>query len=100
MRQFGIFILKETLHIWRDKRTLFILIGMPIAQILIFGFALTNEVKNSNIAILNPAKDKASRQIIDRIEASKYFDVYQELNKPEDIDLAFKSGKIKMVIVF
>ena len=100
MRQFAIFVYKETLHIWRDKRTLFILIGMPIAQILIFGFALTNEVKNSNIAILNPSKDKSSKQIIERIEASKYFDIYQELQYPKDIDNAFKTGKIKMVVVF
>lgn len=100
MRQFAIFVYKETLHIWRDKRTLFILIGMPIAQILIFGFALTNEVKNSNIAILNPSKDKSSKQIIERIEASKYFDIYQELQNPTDIDNAFKTGKIKMVVVF
>ena len=97
MKQFAIFVYKETLHIWRDKRTLFILIGMPIAQILIFGFALTNEVKNSNIAILNPSKDKYSKQIIERIEASKYFDIYQELDNPTEIDNAFKSDRKSVV---
>jgi hypothetical protein len=52
MKQFLVFIKKEWLHIWRDKRTLFILFGMPITQIILFGFALSNEVKNSKIAIL------------------------------------------------
>ena len=46
MKQFIFFVRKEFLHVWRDKRTMLILFGMPLAQILIFGFALTNEVKN------------------------------------------------------
>jgi len=47
MKQFLSFVKKEFYHIFRDKRTMFILLGMPIVQIIIFGFALTNEVKNS-----------------------------------------------------
>jgi ABC-2 type transport system permease protein len=56
MKQFFAFVKKEFFHIWRDKRTMFILLGMPVVQIVIFGFALTNEVKNANIAILDNAK--------------------------------------------
>ncbi|MBD0378239.1 MAG: ABC transporter permease, partial [Flavisolibacter sp.] len=53
MKQFFSFVKKEFYHIWRDKRTLFILLGMPVVQIIIFGFALTNEVKNAKIAVLD-----------------------------------------------
>ena len=52
-KQFFSFVKKEFHHIFRDKRTMFILLGMPVVQIIIFGFALTNEVKNSGIAILD-----------------------------------------------
>lgn len=100
MKQFLVFVKKECLHIWRDKRTLFILFGMPIVQIIIFGFALSNEVKNSTIAILDPSKDEASIALTHKIEASKYFDIEKNLNTYQDIEKAFKEGKIKMAIVF
>jgi ABC-2 type transport system permease protein len=94
------FIKKEWKHIWRDKKTLLILFGMPIAQMLIFGFALTNEVKNSRIGILDPSKDIESRQLIQRIDASKYFEVRKYFTKPEDIHASFRRGEVRMAIVF
>jgi ABC-2 type transport system permease protein len=60
MKQFTSFVKKEFYHILRDKRTMFILLGMPIVQIILFGFALTNEVKNSQIAVLDNAKDAST----------------------------------------
>ncbi|HMG16414.1 MAG TPA: ABC transporter permease [Saprospiraceae bacterium] len=100
MEQFLVFVKKECLHILRDRRTLFILFGMPIVQIVIFGFALSNEVKNSTIAILDPSKDAASLQLTERFEASKYFDIQKNLNTIGDIEKSFREGKIKMAIVF
>ena len=100
MQTFLYFISKEWMHIWRDKRTLFILFGMPIAQMLIFGFALTNEVKNSRIAILDPSKDQYSTRLVERISASNYFDLQDNLHNPVDIDKAFKKGDIRAAIIF
>ncbi len=51
MRQFGAFVIKEFRHILRDRRTLLILLGMPVAQILLFGFAITTEVKGTRVAV-------------------------------------------------
>jgi ABC-2 type transport system permease protein len=73
MKQFFAFIKKEFFHIWRDKRTMFILLGMPVVQIVIFGFALTNEVKNANIAILDNSKDAATASLTTQLDASRYF---------------------------
>ena len=100
MRTFLYFIRKEWMHIWRDKRTLVILFGMPIAQMLIFGFALTNEVKNSRIAVLDPSKDQYSNRLVERISASKYFDLTDNLHSPADIEKAFKKGDIRAAIIF
>lgn len=99
MKQFRAFIKKEWFHIFRDRKTVFILFGMPVMQILIFGFALTNEVKNANIAVLDYSKDAKSTELIHQIDASKYFDVYTSLNRSSDIDRVFKTGKVKMVMV-
>lgn len=100
MKQFLFFIKKEFLHVWRDKRTMFILFGMPLMQILIFGFALTNEVKNTRIAILDNSKDDATQAIIHQLEASRYFDIVENIRSNADLEGAFRSGKIKMAVVF
>lgn len=100
MKQFSAFVKKEFFHIWRDKRTLFILLGMPVVQIVIFGFALTNEVKNAKIAILDNAKDAASISLISQISSSRFFDVQQNLYSDNEIEGVFKKGKVKLAIVF
>ena len=71
MRQLITFIRKEFLHVFRDRKTLLILFGLPVVQIMIFGFALTNEVKNSKLVISDQAKDIASQQLITKVAASQ-----------------------------
>ena len=73
---------------------------MPIVQIILFGFALTNEIKNANIVVVDNAKDLASQQIINKMEGSKFFHVEKALVTSSQIDAAFKEGKIKLAVVF
>ncbi len=100
MKQLFTFIRKEFYHVFRDQKTLLMLFGLPIAQIILFGFALTNEIKNAKIVIIDYAKDRASAQIIERIEASKYFEVDKTLISHREMEAAFKEGKIKMALIF
>jgi len=100
MKQFFAFVRKEFYHIWRDKRTMFILLGMPVVQIVIFGFALTNEVKNANIAILDNSKDAATASLIAELNASRYFALEKNLVTYKEVEEEFKKGKIKLAIVF
>ncbi len=100
MKQFLSFVKKEFHHILRDRRTMFILLGMPVVQIVIFGFALTNEVNNTNIAIMDPSKDAASLSLSEQLNASAYFDVAQNVFSYDEIESAFKKGKIKLAVVF
>lgn len=100
MKQFLSFVRKEFYHVFRDSKTLLMLFGLPIMQILLFGFALTNEIKNSKIVICDYAKDEASRQIINRIEANSSFEVQQLLLNHSQIEEAFKNKNIKLAIIF
>jgi ABC-2 type transport system permease protein len=100
MQQFLSFVKKEFYHIFRDKRTLFILLGMPLVQIVIFGFALTNEVKNARFAVLDNAKDLASGQLTAQLDASRYFDFDKALYSYRDMEKAFQRGDVKLVVVF
>ena len=100
MKQFLSFVKKEFYHIWRDKRTMFILLGMPIVQIVIFGFALTNEVKNANFAVLDNSKDAATSSLSAQLNASRYFEIEKNLISYQQIEEEFRKGKIKLAIVF
>src|SRR5436190_14922755 len=100
MKQFLSFVKKEFHHILRDRRTMFILLGMPIVQIIIFGFALTNEVKNAKIAVLDPSKDAATVSLTGELNASKYFDVEENVVSYDQIESAFKKGRIKLAVVY
>ena len=79
MKRFLNFVKKEFLHIIRDYRTLLILFGMPVAQILIFGFAITNEIRDVKIAILDLAKDDVTQELSNKILSSGYFVSYENL---------------------
>ncbi|MBP8759058.1 MAG: ABC transporter permease [Parabacteroides sp.] len=100
MKQFLVFVRKEFYHILRDKRSMMVLLGIPIVQIVLFGFAITTEVKNSRVAIFDPSKDVYTRQIAERIQANAYFDVLYILDSPSQIDQLFKKGEADMVVVF
>ena len=100
MKQFLIFIRKEFAHVLRDRKTLLILFGMPVVQILIFGFALTSEVKDARIVIMDQANDPASRQIIAKIEASRYFEVDKTVRSGQQMENALKRGDIRLAVIF
>lgn len=100
MKQLIVFIKKEFLQVFRDKRSLLLLFGLPIAQIVLFGFALSNEVKNSKLVVVDYSKDAVTSQIIRKIAASKYFDIEQSMQSADQLQTAFKKGTIKMAVIF
>ena len=79
---------------------MFILLGMPVVQIVIFGFALTNEVKNSKIAVLDNSKDEATLSLTSQLDASRYFDLEKNLVSFNEVEEEFKKGKIKLAVIF
>jgi ABC-2 type transport system permease protein len=100
MNRFLGFVKKEFLHIFRDYRTLFILFGIPAAQILIFGFAVSMDIKNAGIAILDLSHDDITTKLSDKIISSGFFKRTENLLHYNDIDRVFKKGKTKAVIIF
>lgn len=73
---------------------------MPAIQIILFGFALSTEVKDTSVVVLANSNDDATRRIIDRVNASEYFDVVGYVHNPKEINAAFRDGKAKMAMVF
>jgi ABC-2 type transport system permease protein len=100
MKRFAGFVVKEFYHIFRDYRTLLILFGMPAVQLLLFGYVITNEIKDAKIAIYDPSKDEVTRRISEKILSSGYFILEKNLSNVDEIGSTFREGKTKMVIVF
>jgi ABC-2 type transport system permease protein len=100
MHQLFIFIKKEFKHVFRDNKTLLMLFGLPIAQIVLFGFALTNEIKNSNIVICDYAQDISSHEISDKISHSRNFEIKKAIININQVEAAFREGDVKLVIIF
>src|ERR1700684_2912524 len=100
MKQLIVFVKKEFLEVFRDKQTLLMLFGLPIAQIVLFGFALSNEVKDSKLVVVDYSKDVVTTQIITKIAAGNYFDIEQSLQSADQLQASFKKGIIKLAIIF
>ena len=99
MKQLITFVKKEFWHVLRDKRTLLVLFGMPIVQVLLFGFALSTEVKDTKLGVLDQDKSQNSIELISKINANQYFDIDRNLKSIDEAENAFKGGKIKMILV-
>ena len=100
MKQLIAFIRKEFYHVFRDRRTLLILFGIPIAQIILFGQALSSEVKNIGIAVLDQANNTYSQEITHRLQASPYFKLKEPLLRYDQVEDQFKRGTIKAALIF
>lgn len=100
MKQFISFVIKEAKHIVRDKRTMLILFGMPIVMMLLFGFAITNDIKNVRIIIVTSNTDYATQQATDRLAASEFFTIAKVVATPSEAEQSIRNQEADMAIVF
>ncbi len=100
MKQFISFIIKETKHIVRDKRTMLILFGMPIVLMLIFGFAITTDVRNVRTVVVTSSLDHLTQRAVERLAASEYFTITATVATPQDAERLIRGQKADLAIVF
>lgn len=99
-KRFMSFVGKEFNHILRDTRTLMVLLVMPVVMIVLFGFALSTEIKDVKVVVLDPSNDAATTRIINQIDASEYFTVTSSANSGEGILQAFQNNTADIALVF
>ncbi len=100
MNRFIGFVKKEFMHIFRDYRTLIILFGIPVAQILIFGFAVSTDIRNAGVAFLDLSHDEITTDLTNKIISSGFFKRTNDLLSYSDVDMVMKKGQTKAVIIF
>ena len=100
MKEFNAFLRKEFLHIFRDRRTLLVLIGLPTMLIVLFGFAISTEIRNVNVGVYVQDGDVAVSRLTDKIDRSRYFTYVASYASEEDVDRAMRRGEIDVALMF
>ena len=100
MNQFISFVIKETKHIVRDRRTMLILFGVPVVMMLIFGFAITTDVRNVKVTVVTAVMNPRIQQVVQRIDASEYFVVPQTVSNTQEAKQLLADHQADMAIVF
>ena len=99
MKQFISFIKKEIYHIVRDPLTLSIMLILPVLLVLILGFAITTEIRNTPVVVFDQSKTIESQRLIDKIDGNAYFTLVKDLHSEQDIGKSFQKGECKLAIV-
>ena len=99
MKAFRAILIKEFRHIFRDSRTLVLILTMPIVLVILFGYTIKNEITNTKIAVLDYSHDTYSKLFIEKMTASTYFQIVKVLNSEKEIEQAFQQGLIHMAVV-
>jgi len=100
MRLFVNFVKKEFKHIFRDRMTLLVLFGIPVVQLLIFGYAITNDFKDIGIAVFDQSNDLHTQNITNKVFSSGYFIHRGQIHSEQQIEEQFRSGAVRAVLVF
>jgi ABC-2 type transport system permease protein len=100
MKQFFSFVQKEFKHIWRDRRTLLFVIGLPIIQMILFGYAISTEVRNVRFGLYAPKKDAVILKLVAHFTNNPYFTFVDDISNPNHFVDYFKQDKVEMILVF
>ena len=100
MNQFNSFVIKETKHIMRDRRTMLILFGMPVVMMLVFGFAITTDIKDVKVAIVTSSMDSRTQQVVNSLDASGNFIVTHTVGTTKEAKQLLSDNKVNMAIAF
>jgi ABC-2 type transport system permease protein len=86
-------LIKEFIQVFRDKRTRFILIGPPIIQMMVFGYAANFEIRHVPAVVLDLDHSQESRELVSRFTSSPYFDVQRQLTDSRQLSDEIEQGK-------
>ena len=100
MKQFISFVIKEAKHILRDRRTMLILFGMPVVLMLLFGFAISTDVKDVRTVVVTSQTDHRTQAAVERLAQSEYFTITQTARTPQEAEWIIRSQKADMAVVF
>ena len=100
MKMFIAFVGKEIRHILRDRRTMLILFGMPLIMMLLFGFAISTDVKDVRLVAVTTSADHLTQRMLTRLDASEYFILTHTVQTTAEAEQLIRNGQAEIAIVF
>lgn len=100
MGQFLAFVKKEFLYILRDTWTMIILLVLPILMVILFGYGISTEIKNTHVAVLDPSRDRMTQQIVNDLSSSEYFIFDSYISDMDQVNRMLGNGSVGLVVVF
>jgi len=92
-------IRKEFIQIWRDPRTLMLVIAIPVTQLLLMGYAATTDVRNIPMAVLDQDRSASARELLDAYRAADYFQLSLEVDSEDELREAIDRGDAKVGLI-
>jgi ABC-2 type transport system permease protein len=100
MNQFNAFVKKEFAHILRDRWTTIILLVLPILMVVLFGYGISTEMKNTQFSVFDPSRDVSTQSIVNKLATSEYFTLNAYLTDPTDFENRFSQTSDGLILVF
>ena len=98
-QNFGSFVKKESLHILRDRRTMLVVMLIPVVLMILFGFAISTEVNNVNVAVVASERTDGVRDAVERLSQNDYF-TFKGYISQDEVDAYLRSGRASAVVIF
>lgn len=92
-------IRKEFIQAFRDRRTVTIILIMPIMQLFLLGYAATTDVKNIAIAVWDQNQTVQSRALLDAFRSADYFQIAYMVNSQAEVQALIESGRARAVLI-
>jgi ABC-2 type transport system permease protein len=90
---------KELLQLRRDRMTLAMMVVLPVMQLLLFGYAINTDVRHMQLAVYDQDQSARSRDLVQSLEATGFYDVVGEVRSYDEIEHAMRSGKARVAVV-
>lgn len=100
MKEFLKFVEKEFRHIFRDRRTILIVLVMPVVQIILFGFAISTDINHARVDIVGDLSDSQVRRIAERIDQNPCLEVVSAYTSTNGIGQRFRQGVSDVAVCF
>jgi ABC-2 type transport system permease protein len=92
-------IRKEFIQIFRDVRTLVMILIIPIMQLFLLGYSATNDIRNIPLAVLDQSRSPESRSLLDSYRAADYFRIAYSVQSEAEIEMLIESGSARAAII-
>jgi len=98
-RTLGAFMGKEVRHLLRDRQTLLILLLLPLAQLLLFGFAVRTDIRAVRVLVVAPEPDATTSALQDRFAHSGRFELLPTTSSIDSLDVLMRRGMVDVAVV-